>query len=48
LSANATPTRTIRISDEIWNAAKEKAASVGCTVTDVIVLALEEFIEQDI
>jgi predicted DNA binding CopG/RHH family protein len=42
---NPTPTRTIRVSDEIWNAAKEKAAAEGVTVTDIVIIALEEFIE---
>jgi predicted HicB family RNase H-like nuclease len=42
---NPTPTRTIRVSDEIWNAAKEKAAAEGITVTDIVITALEEFIE---
>ena len=45
MSNNQTPTRTIRVSDEIWNAAKEKAAEIGVTVTDVVVSALEDFIE---
>jgi len=42
---NPTPTRTIRVSDTLWNAAKEKAVEEGVTVTDVVVTALEEFIE---
>jgi len=42
---NPTPTRTIRVSNEIWNAAKEKAAAEGVTVTDIVITALEEFIE---
>lgn len=42
---NQTPTRTVRVSDELWNAAKEKAAEEGITVTDVLITALEEFVE---
>lgn len=41
---NPTPTRTIRVSDELWNAAKEKAAEEGFTVTDIVITALEEFV----
>jgi len=40
-----TPTRTVRISDELWFAAKARAAKEGCTVTDVIVTSLEAFVE---
>lgn len=46
MSSNHTPTRTIRVSDELWNAAKEKAAELGVTVTDIVINALEEFIEE--
>ena len=38
-----TPTRTIRVSNELWSAAKAKAAEDGRTVTDVIVTALKEY-----
>jgi len=43
--SNLTPTRAVRVSDELWNAAKEKAVEEGITVTDVLITALEEFIE---
>jgi predicted HicB family RNase H-like nuclease len=43
--SNQTPTRTIRVSDELWNAAKEKAAELGVTVTDIVIQALEELVE---
>lgn len=36
----ATPNRTIWVSDEVWEAAKRKAADRGETVTAVIVRAL--------
>lgn len=39
-----TPTRTIRVSPELWNAVKEKAAIEDRTVTDVIIEALRKYI----
>jgi len=39
-----TPTRTIRVSDDIWKAVQKKAASEGITVTSVIVTALESYL----
>lgn len=47
-NTSQTPLRTVRVSDDLWSAAKEKAAIVGCTVTDVVILALEEFVEQEL
>jgi predicted transcriptional regulator len=41
-----TPTRTIRVSTELWNAVKEKAAADKRTVTDVIIQALKQYLEQ--
>ena len=38
-----TPTRTIRVSTELWNAVKERAEIDGVTVTDVIVDALKDY-----
>jgi len=43
--SNQTPTRTIRIPDDLWNAAKEKAAELGVTVTDIVIEALKELTE---
>lgn len=40
----ATPNRTVRISDELWEAAIAKAEAEGVTVTDVIRRALERFL----
>lgn len=40
----ATPHRTIRVSDELWEAAQRKAAAEGVTLTEVIVKALERFL----
>lgn len=39
-----TPRRTIRISDDLWQAAKEKAKRNGETVTDVIIRALTRYV----
>lgn len=39
-----TPNRTIRVPDEIWEAARRKAADRGETITDVIVRALKQYV----
>lgn len=41
-----TPTRTIRVANELWAAVKEKAAIEERTVTDVIIEALKEYIAE--
>ena len=41
-----TPTRTIRVSNELWAAVKEKAAIEGPTVTQVIIEALKKYIAE--
>lgn len=38
-----TPTRTVRVADDLWAAAREIAGERGETVTDVIVRALEQY-----
>lgn len=40
----ATPNRTIRVPDEIWEPAMAKAHDEGKTLTEVIVKALEAFL----
>lgn len=40
----ATPHRTVRVPDDLWAAAKQKAAAEGTTVTAVIIKALERFL----
>jgi len=40
----ATPNRTVRVSDELWDAVTKKAAEEGVTVTEVILKALERFL----
>lgn len=41
-----TPNRTVRISDDLWEAAKRKAADNDETVTDVIRRALERYVRE--
>ena len=38
-----TPLRSFRISDELYNAAKEQAESEGLTLSSVIVWLLEQY-----
>jgi hypothetical protein len=40
---NHTPQRTVRIPDEVWVPAQEKAAERGETVSAVVVRALTEY-----
>ncbi len=42
-NAPKTPTRTIRVSDELWTAVQAKAAEEGVTVTSVVIEALEKY-----
>lgn len=44
-NAPKTPTRTIRVSDELWLAAQKEAAKQEITVTSVVIEALEKFVE---
>lgn len=46
-NAPKTPTRTIRVPDDLWRAVQKKAAVQGVTVTSVIIKALEEYIKDD-
>lgn len=39
-----TPLRNVRVPDGLWNAAKEKAAAEGRTITEVIVSALHRYV----
>jgi predicted DNA binding CopG/RHH family protein len=45
-NAPKTPTRTIRVSTDLWMAVKDKAAIENRTVTDVIVEALKAYIKE--
>lgn len=40
----ATPTHTVRVDDELWRAAMNKAHDQGETLTDVIVRALKAYL----
>jgi hypothetical protein len=39
-----TPSRNVRVPDEIWKAAQEKAAAQGRTMTEVIVSYLRRYV----
>lgn len=41
-----TPLRAIRVSDEVWNAAKDKAKREGTTITAVVLAALQRYIRR--
>lgn len=45
-NAPKTPTRTIRVSDELWTAVQKKAAADGITVTSIILQALNEYVSE--
>ena len=42
-NAPKTPTRTIRVSDELWTAVQKKASAEKVTVTSIIIKALEAY-----
>jgi len=44
-NAPKTPTRTIRVADDLWKAVQIKASEQKVTVTSVIIQALEEYIK---
>ena len=43
-NAPKTPTRTVRVSDELWLAVQKEAAKQGITVTSVLLEAMEKFV----
>jgi hypothetical protein len=45
-NAPRTPTRSVRVSDELWNAARAIAKGRGETVTDVILRGLQEYVRE--
>ena len=45
-NAPKTPTRTIRVPDDLWLAVQKKAAKEGVTVTSVIIKALAAYIAE--
>lgn len=46
-NAPKTPTRTIRVPDDLWLAVQKKAASEKVTVTSVILKALEDYLTKE-
>jgi hypothetical protein len=46
-NAPKTPTRTIRVPDELWKNVQNKASQTGVTVTSVIIKALEDFVVEE-
>ena len=42
----ATPHRSVRVPDELWEAAKRAAADNGETLTDVILRALKRYVRE--
>ena len=45
-NAPKTPTRTVRIPDDLWLPVQKKAAKEGVTVTSVIIKALETYLKE--
>lgn len=43
-NAPKTPTRTIRVPDDLWTAVQKKAALEKVTVTSIIIKALEDYL----
>lgn len=41
-----TPPRSIRVPDDVWEAAKEKAAERGETISQVVVDALRRYVKK--
>ena len=41
---NPTPLRNVRVADDLWRAAMDKAAARGETLSDVIRKALERYV----
>jgi predicted transcriptional regulator len=46
-NAPKTPTRTIRVPDELWKNVQNKASQNGVTVTSIIIKALEDFVVEE-
>lgn len=46
-NAPKTPTRTIRVSDDLWTAVQAKAALEKVTVTSVIIKYLESYLTEE-
>lgn len=46
-NAPKTPTRTIRVPDDLWLAVQRKAKQQKVTVTSVIIKALEDYLKAE-
>jgi hypothetical protein len=46
-NAPKTPTRTIRVADDLWKSVQYKAAKDGVTVTSIIIAALEAYLKDE-
>lgn len=42
-----TPPRSVRVADDLWDAAKKKASSRDETVSDVVNRALQEYVTEE-
>jgi hypothetical protein len=47
MAGKGTTRRSVRVSDDRWNAAKEKAEAEGKTVSDVLNECLDSFVGDD-
>jgi hypothetical protein len=45
-NAPKTPTRTLRVDDELWLAVQEQARKDGVTVTSIIINALYNYLKE--
>jgi hypothetical protein len=45
-NAPKTPTRTIRVPDDLWKAVQKRAAEGGVTVTSIILNALQTYVDK--
>ena len=45
-NAPKTPTRTIRVPDDLWKAVQKRAAEEGVTVTSLILNALQTYVDK--
>lgn len=46
-ASSPTKTRTFRIPEHLWAAAKERSQIEGVTITDVVIQALRDFVYGD-
>jgi hypothetical protein len=46
-NAPKTPTRTLRVSDELWGDLQQIAVSKGVTITSIIINYLEQYVAEN-